>query len=85
MFEKLLFFIVKLNFFRDQMLFMYFLWRNKKINLLVCDFKNDFSISKNTRVKIILFKKMYNINREIFFFKIMNKLTFNFLDKLLVK
>ena len=85
MFEKLLFFIVKLNFFRDQMLFMYFLWRNKKINLLVCDFKDDFSISKNTRVKIILFKKMYNINRENFFFKFMNKLTFNFLDKLLVK
>lgn len=85
MFEKILFFILKLNFFRDQMLFMYFLWRSKKINLLVCDFKKDFDMSKNTRVKIVLFKKLFHIDRENFLFKILNKLTLNFLDKSIIK
>lgn len=86
MFEKILYFNIKLKIYRDQLLIMYFLWRGRnKFNFKSFDFNNDFDLSKNTRIKIILFKKLYHFDRESIVFRILNKITFKLLDQLIVK
>lgn len=85
MFEKILYFIIKLNVHRDQLLFMFFLWRGKnKFDFKSFNFDYDFDISKNSRVKMVLFKRLYHFDRESIAFRIVNKLTFRLLEKLIV-
>ena len=86
MFEKILYYMIEFKIYRDQLLIMYFLWKARnKFNFKSYNFDEYFDVSKNSRVKMLLLKKIYYFDRENIIFRIINKLTFKFLDKLIVK
>lgn len=86
MFEKILFYVIKFNIYRDQLLFMYLYWRKKKfIKFNYYNFDQIFETSKNARIKYFIFGKLRYVDRSHILFRILNKITLRFFERFIIR